>query len=456
MTERFKGFTLVELLVAMAILSITLITVFQLLGSSSKRSVVSASLFSAVNLSTKIRASLGEEMRLNPAFIEMTHEYPEMTDKAEVVDGRSWFFRWGRDRNAPFGIIDSNDGPAITPEDASLYSEFKPFQVSFNIQRLESAAKNKPESHLCETSIKVHWQDKGSQNRDYKIHSKLFSPGRATIPDGLLIDQKELNKLSREALFPEAVGMSLEAAADMNGCDRELARHAGRLSALMRALDTAISSITADISDLVKQRKILLVRPGRKLAETQIMIARKTEDGASLIYNVLAECGDSWDFLSKETDTARLGGIPYTPYTQAIKFYAALGPQIADWVHEAGIAYEWLLQPSIAANLTNRERDNAANKRLESFRLLQKLRPSPSISGEFAAFLRRETELVTGKNPHQMKFLSREEQLRKSPERYSVVFPNLGDILKRITVEILPNGKNSAELIARRSQGGQL
>lgn len=456
MIKHRSGFTLLELMFALAILSISLITIFQLVGSSNRKTSLTAEIFSAIQLTTKVRANLNEEMRLNPAFIEMIHEYPEMTDKEDVVDGRSWYFRWGNDRSAPFGIINSIDGPAFVEEEATLYSEFKPFKVSFGIQRIAPDSKNVPDSHLCETTASIEWKNKLGKVHTYGLSGQAFSPSRGVIPDGLLIDQTALLALISQVLFPECVGLSLGEAADLNGCNRELAFHAGRVAALTTELDKAISSITVDISELVKQRRILLSSPNIKLAAIQIQIARKTEDGASLLYNVLAECGESLKYLTQETDPARLGSLPAAPYVKGLKLYATLGPQIYDWVEQAGLAYEWLLQPGLESLLTGRERENAVYKRLEAYRLLLKLKPAAANSASFAAFIKREADRVEGKNPHLIKFFLREDSLRKTPGRYSDVFPNLKEILRQITVEILPNGRLVPELISRHAQGGQI
>ncbi|HOT29388.1 MAG TPA: prepilin-type N-terminal cleavage/methylation domain-containing protein [Candidatus Ozemobacteraceae bacterium] len=453
MSKYKNGFTLTEVVVSVGILSLVLLTVFRLLGSSNQRLSYSSDLFAAIHLGTKVRADLGEEVRLNPAFLEMLHEYPELTDQGEVVDGGSWYFRWGIDRKPPLGTIDSRDGPTVTPADGALYSELKPFRIKLEAQRQEPPSAGLPESHLCETVIRINWGDKAGKLHDYHLAAQVFSPSAGVIPEGLFIDQDTLLKLIRKNLFPADEGLTLDQAAAANECDRELAYHAGRIAVLMSQLDQAIGTITAEITELGKQRRTLLATPDGRLIPLQMRIAARTEDGASLLYNVLAECRDSWDHVARETDPNRLGKLPVGSYRQGLKTYATLGPQIADWVKEAGDAYEWLLQAGMERFITDREREIAAGKRLEAYRLLLKLRPGAATS--FASFLKREGDRVAGKNPHLMKFFQREELLRQRPERYVEVFPNLKDILQRMTLEILPNGKKVPELIARHPQGGQ-
>lgn len=449
--KNIRAFSLLELVFALLAFSIILITVLQLQSSSRKRLALSANSFAAIHLSAKVMSDLIEEARLNPDFLEMLQTFPDMLSKDKVTDAQSCYFRYGCDRQPPWGRFNLADGGCIDKADGVLYKHMSPFSVQVVANRNIVTNASDPERHLAEVFIETSWQEKDGKLRAYRSHINLCSPQGPVPTEGLLLDEEALESLILALLFPDLSGGSLDKAATENGCDRELAYHIGKICVCADAVTTALGNTTREITKLEKQRQLLLTKPDAQLVRIQLKIARAEESGASLLYNVLNDLLPSFQAID-DVEGNRLAAIPYQAYAKGLKTWESLSGQILAWADRAGNSYEWLLQDGLVLPISFRQRDFARNKVLEVYRLRRALGCAAITT--IASFLAREKERVTGRNPFQEKFFIREEQLMENSDKLRTTFPNLNSIATTIKNRIEPLANSVPELLQKHPQAG--
>lgn len=293
-----RAFSLLEVVIALLVLTTIIMTVIQLQSSSRVQLALSANSFAAIHLSSKVMDDLIEEARLNPTFLEMLQDFPDMLSKDQVIDAQSFYFRCGRDRRMPWGRFDLADGGGIDKADGVLYQLMAPFRIQVEAHRHAVSTTSEPERHLCEVVIETTWEEKGGPSRSYRMPINLCSPQGPVPPEGLPLDENALKELIRELLFPDLPGRTFDQAVSDKGCDRELAYHVGKIGVCADAVLAALGTATREIAELGKKRRLLLAKPDAQLVKIQLEIARTEESGASLLYNVLNDLLPSFQEIS--------------------------------------------------------------------------------------------------------------------------------------------------------------
>ncbi len=436
---------MLEVMIGLLVFSIIGMTVYQLQSSSRHQMLFTANSFAAINLSAKAMADLAEEARINPTFLEMLQDYPDMLSKDPVTDGQSFYFRVGRDRQAPWGVFDVADGGGVASNDGILFQQLAPFQLQVEAHRKASRGGTDPDRHVCEVTIESSWKEKDGQPRLYKLPLEFCSPVGPVPVEGLDIDEISLQNMIRDFLFPALASRTFDQAVTDMGCDRDLAYHVGKIGVFTDTLLAALASATQDVAVLTARTRPLLSHPDARLVSLEFKIAGLQEGGASLMYNVLADLVPSFQVLAARGDAARLQRIPHTPYVTALKRFGTLSGQIFTWVGNAGASYEWLLNDGFSLAMSERKRDFARSKCLEFYRLMRVFQPTrlPTIK----AFLARERARVAGRNPYAEKFLLREERLMGSETMLRKAYSNLNAIAETLSRNVMPLASSVPQLL---------
>jgi len=467
--SRVRGTTLLEIMIAMIILASLGLTFFQLIRSSGQMMALTSNSFAAIHIGSKVMSDLYEESRVNTTLLEIMDEFPDMKGTDKVVEGQSVFFRFMKDRKPPWGIINTAVDGGIEKSDGVLYDQLTPFKVTVFSARIGDKDGTDFKKHLAEAVIRVDWKEKDGQGRAYSVVAQIPSPlGAKATETSALVKENELADKIRETLFPDLTGKSLDQAVSSTGCDKDLVYHIGKIAVVTNALSDAMSEIGTDLKNLEKKRKPLIKTPGDELVEIQIQIARKTESGASLLYNVLVELAESVKEIRESATPDKLQDIPPMPFSKGLKCFKTLSTNIPKWVQDAGKAYEWLLEPGFDLSVSMREKEFIRNKVLECHRLLTALeaipdnnylkliqatpsstQPKPIIElKKFQQFVLSEKAAMTGKNPFLEKFFIREERLSQSPKVLTTAYPNLATIIERLNGVLWSNAGTVTSLIA--------
>ncbi len=447
-----KGFTLLELLLGIFIGAAALTTIYQFMQSSSQSVALSSQHFIALHLSGKVMADLFEESRISNTLTENSITFPDLVSRSPVVDAQSPFFQMVRDSREPWGAIQPGVDMGVTKDFGPTYNLLQPFYLQVSIRRPAPASSRDPERHLAESTIKVDWQEKSGMSRSYTIQFECPSPYGPLPEEKILIDEETLKQRVREEFFPDMPDKSLEQAISASGCDGGMLMKAGKIGVLMADLTASIASLSAEIQVLSKKRREQLQNLGPSFIETQLRISRKTETGASLLYNVLLEAAQEASSIQEQGTAGNLGKIPIVPFGKALKTFRSLSGEIDGWVRCTGEAYRYLLDESFSRVISGKTREIACMKALDAIRLRCSMGKLPVA--KWKEFIDRERERVKERNPFLAKFFLREEMAVSDRKVFVEAFPNLVFTVDRIQEVIGKTASGVPEILSRHPASG--
>ncbi len=442
------GFTLLELLVGVAILSILGLVIFQFIRTSSQRMTMTKNSFGAIHAGAKVMSDLLEEARVNGTLFEVVTQTDQMRDVAPMVEARSFYFRNLWDLVPPRGFLDEGVDGGIGPTDLPAFDEFNPFSVEVIPRRIDEPTQAPHRKHLAEIGVRILWTERVGPARVYQLFSHLPSPvGEKPFGNSGLLPDEKLDSRIREWLFPDMPGMTFDQAVSQKACHRELAWQVGKLNWATHAITEALDSISSEIRVLEGMRKPWLTPPDPELVKFQLAIARRRETGASLVFTALNELRPTFEEVRRMADGDTLKKIPKRAFELALWGFRGRMGSIARWVEASRKDYEFLLQPSCLQFLSARECDFVRQKALEAHRLLVSI--GEEAPGLMKQFLDRELQEARGKNPFRMRFLEREERHFTGAEVDTTSFKNLFQIRRIITEDFRRLSDEVPELVKR-------
>ncbi len=442
------AFTLVEILIGLMVFA-TLVGGFtMLLSGSGKAMQMSANSFSAIHLGEKVMIDLLVEAQMNASILDLSEEFPEMLSHDQVIEAQSSYFRFVKDKKAPWRKIQPSIDGGIASDDGCIFTQLKPFHVQVAATRVAPPGGGNWEQDVCMSEIVLNWSEKDGQKRYYQLPTQVPSPtGPRPIDTMILIDENLLQAKIRKLLFPDLEGKTFEEAVGARNANRDLAFNAGKVAVLGQSLIASLSEITREITDLDRKRKELGNKASPELAAVQLRIARRTEVGASLLFNVLLS------MLPSITEVDRLGaegawnGLDPTPIAHGLQVFRAKAAEVIPWVQRAGEAFGWLLHPGFEISLSAREKDLARGKSLEVHRLLVSLKAAPVEA--YQKFVSSQKEAIEGRNPFLERLYLREESFSRNPALLMERFPTLMVNAQTIRDGILPAATQAMEIMRR-------
>lgn len=442
-----KGFTLLELLIALVILLVIAGVFFTLLRSSTQTITLTSNSFAAITIGSKVITDLNEESNVEGTLIETTQEFPELKTQDSVIEAQSIYYRYLKDSKPPWGTIDPAIEKGLNQEFGTAFDQLKPFKLQVSFNRLADENSSTPQKHIAEAVIRIDWAEKDGQKRCYTIKTDLLSPVGAMPSEKIAMKKDVLEQKIRETFFPDLAGKSLDQAITETGCDRDMLLEIGKVGVYTSELLAGLATITSDINDLVKLRKPLIKDPSYKLAEIQMEIARKTECGASLIYKILLEASESLQKVKDSATSSNIGSIPQAPYVSGLKTFEIVSGEIIKWIKNTQQEYEYLLQEGFSPYLLGREKIYIKSKTLDAKRLLVALGKIPL--DKWKTLVQQEKEKVSGRNPfYERLFLHEEKIAAQNIETIKTSYPNLTKVVDDLDNKIWKLAKEVPGLIA--------
>lgn len=441
-----SGFSLLEVLIGICIGVGTILTIYQVVRSSNQTMTLSSQHFIALHLSSKLMADIFEESRLNGTLIENFDEFPDMSTRDQVVDAQSAFFHHIRDSKAPWGVMEPGADYGISSDMGEAYAIHKPFFVKASVSRWGAPTSPGPEKHIAVSTIKVDWGEAAGRSRSYSLEFHCPSTSGALPEEKYQCDDETLKTRILEEFFPGSTGMSFDQVVSANGCDREMLIKSGKIGVLMSDLTASLASLSNEIRILETARVPLLKTPGPALIQTQILIARKIESGASLLFNVLLEGAREAGDIRDRGTSGSLAHIPYAPFEKGLRTLHTLSGEIMQWVEKSGDAFAFVLNDAFAGIISPKQREFAMLKTLEALRLRVALGSASSAS--FRSFLEKESARVRGKNHFLERLFLREDMALKSLKIQGEAFPNLVAIVDKYRNVLLKTASAVSQTIA--------
>lgn len=430
------GFTLVEILVA-AFISLTILGVIsKLIGSGAKMMGATTNSFHAVHLASKVFNDTMEEIRIHGSLLPAIEDFPELSTKDQVTDGISVYFRYIRDRESPWGIIDLAAEGGIRPVDGSLYQQLKPFYAEMKASALAAPSSLDWKKHIANGTITISWTEKDGFQRQYKIESNFFNPVGAPPTEGLDIDESTMPAKMLDSLFPGST-QSLDQEISAGGIDRDLALAVARVGVLTNICLVTLASIASRINELEKKSSLLQPNQNARLVKYQRSIAKYADMAASTVYQVLTECALMMKTVKERGTAERIRALPASPFMSSMSSYKTISEELPNWLGRAKAVYQWMLQDGLLLYLSQRERELALFKTLDSLRLQVALGLAPKE--ELVQFISNEQKKAQGRNPFLEKLFFREANLAENQSETRKRFPGLDIICTRLQVELPEN-----------------
>ncbi len=444
------GFSLLELLLALFIISFAVLGFYQLLRSSSSRAQMSGNTLTANRVGMKVVNDLQEDIRLNGDLLSVMDFHDELKTKNAVIDGNSPFFRHFHDSQAPWGTMDpAQDGKIGTP-DGDLYPQLKPFEVEVAAERRKSASGNDPGKHLAEVVARVGWKEKDGQSREYALDALLPSPVGPKIMERLtMVDENTLEAEIVKAFFPDKAGGSLAVAAQSKGADPALVKALGRCHVATTNLLATVASAAAEINTLRNTRSTLTSKkPSVELVNLQGRIAASCEGVAALMFVVLQELVPTMREIEKSFKREKLGSLSYDTAVKGLAGFEAVTKAILPWVVQSRREYEWLMGEALLPVRSARRNEQVNIKALEGWRLSTALDGTNRVP--YRAFVQSLIQRYQGRSPAWERLLARERKLADDPALLQQTFGNLNRIVKTYTGDLLPLAEVSGKIVLRK------
>lgn len=441
------GFTLLEMLIAGSIGLALLGVIIQVIQGTRQSMSASANSFQAIHLSGKIISDLAEDARVEADFLGAYQRFSEMGTKDGVVDGTSLYFRYFKDRVAPYGTIDLPREGGIRKADGVTYEQLKIFQAQVLAKPQAPPASADWHRHIAESEIRLTWQEKDGRAVTYSIPILVSSPSGPRPLEGLEVNEARLQEAMVAFLFPGSPGITFEKACQDHGCDLELARAVARLGVFSESGLAGLASLGAEIGDLTQRAQPRLAAPDLTLVELQRTTARRADSGASLVYQVLVALLDDLAVIRRRADASLLGPIPSTAWRKALDSYARLAANLHPWLERARISYEWLLQDSLQLLVSHHDREFALFKTLDALRLQLALGKIDQVT--MRAFIERGLSRNTGRNPYLERLFLREKETSLDAVSLRRQFPTVDQICQKMADPVQPFLRDIPTLVAR-------
>lgn len=446
------GFSLLEVLIGICIGVGTLVTIYQFIRSSNQTVTLTSQHFVALHLSSKMMADIFEESRLNGTLIECFDEFPDLSTRDQVVDAQSVFFRHVKDSVEPWGVMEPGMDYGISPNMRETYATLKHFYVKASVSRMGSPSSPGSEKHIALSTIKVDWGETPGHTRSYALEFHCSSNSGALPEEKVQYDDEVLKTRILGEFFPDSKGMTFDQVVTANGCDREMLIKSGKIGVLVSDLKCSLASLSNEIRALETARLPMLKTPGPVFVQTQIMIGRKIETGASLLFHVLLEGSREACEIRDYGNSENLANIPYEPFERSLRSLRTLSGEIPQWLEKTGDTFAFLLNEACAGIISQKQREFAMLKTFEALRLRVALGDIASAS--LQNFVQRESAQIQGKSHFLERLFLREEIALKSPKVLGEAFPNLVAIVDKYRNVILTTASTVSQIVALHPKHG--
>ena len=195
MAKKCHGFSLIETMIAVLVLSMVALMLYQGIQSARSEITFGADHLSALLLSQKVLEDCIQEMDVNPNGLATLGLDTPNPSPVALVDGASPFFSNLEDRAAPWHKIQGGPGETLDQNFGPLYTQVKDFKIQANSTRQTT------DQNMSLVNIELSWKAKtgtGNMPMSCFVYSPVL-PKQTSI--GLVVDDSVLEKVICRRLF---------------------------------------------------------------------------------------------------------------------------------------------------------------------------------------------------------------------------------------------------------------
>lgn len=334
MTKRPAGFSIVEVMVAFAILVLAVVPILTLYSTTARQTRQTGDYTLAIMLQERV----AEDMRIasweNPHAVNDPRMLGDGT-RAPIVNGQSIYFRGLEDTAAPFGQIDDDKDRSIDASFPDLYNQVKTYEFGVSSARRPLAT----QGEVLDVELDMQWKDGGDTTRAMPLRTvvpiiqpRITTP--ITVRDRTLADQN----IHQVLFMDRPKSETLAQAAAATGADLEVVRALGDVMLVMGSLAITREEFNVTKQSLTDAVTAATDQIGRFRA--RVTLARYLEARAAAYVQAVVYLGDRVIKLAGSTDE-RLGNPTPDPiiYKDEMVMTAWLPRRMADSISETATAY---------------------------------------------------------------------------------------------------------------------
>lgn len=437
--KKKRGFSLVEIIIGIAIVAGLATIYFVFVSSASKELKFSGDHLNSVVVSQKITEDLIEEIALNPYGLETLGLDSSSAATQEIVEGKSVFFSLIEDKKEPFGIIEKTTDGGISPAMQPLYDTSKRFRFSASGKRLADSGDHE-DRNLVEADILIQWQTQTGKG-EFDTAINLFSPvTKKQVGLGVL-----LNEAAIDARIPAEVfnrpGKTIGELASEIGENAEAILALGRISLISR--DFATSDAFRNFKDKIRG---LRLQAGGIPAIDRGKRYRLARDQARAWYGMARDCFQIVSYLEPQFKilqtegkfTSLTSGTGFNPlsFQQDLFYFRIIYEYFSGCMEHARYHYNQLLEEDLVDYKGAKIQLQVIRRLIDIYRIVAILPTRPGGMMEYKEFLARLKKFANGRNPFLYRLATFERLLLDSPSEWKKRYANLEGISQMISVRI--------------------
>lgn len=425
--KNFKhAFTLVEILVGVAIIAGIATFYVTFMSGASKESKFTADHFNAIVLSQKVVEDLIEETNINPHGFSTLGIDKNKANFHEVTNGSSVFFSHIEDSAPPWGKIEPGKDGMINEQMQPLFENVNKFKFAIDAQRLAEKGDHE-DRNLIQSTVNFNWKATTGKG-NLSTQGIFFAPITAKKVDlSNVVDETGIDSRIPAEVFGSAKTLP------------ELAAAIGENVETLQALGR-ISLISRDFihSDLFKKFKIKISDLDSQLSSTSSSdLARQYElrsELAETLYELAKKCFHIVAYLQKHFEQLMLNGkfkdsmgTGFNPITfqQDMFYYRLIYEYFSGYLVQARYYYYSLMQSNLAEYKGSRVQQQVIQKLLDIYRVVAILPSRSTGLQEHKKFVARLKDWSEGRNPYLFRMLSYEQLLVDNRSKWMEQYPNL-------------------------------
>lgn len=441
MYNQNKGFTLLEIMVGVFILSSMALMFFWVVKSSSKESTFSGNHFSAIMIGQKVAEDIMEEYALNPYADESLGINTSLAKQTTVIDGDSVFFMAIEDSCPPWGQIESAKDGGINKLQEPLYSQMKGFLLGSSVISDSPEGFYEERNNLQKVKLNINWKNAIDKGKTEKIFF-VFAPREAkkvadptTSFDYAALGIEEAIK----SLLPEGTDFSKPLSEILSSLDAnekmifDLA--ATNILCENFVKSNLVKKITREIREC--ERKLGFVTDRKTEFELKLQIAKNWYQVARLSFNVVAAIAKNMAPVAEdERSEDTFKSINPFKLRLSLMNIKITYRYFLDAMIAARYYYQKLLTPEMVAIAGQKRQQDIIVRLFDIYRILSFAPGHSKGKLEYAGFILRVKEMSAWKNQHLYRFADQEKKFSEDFSTLIEKFPNLKPVHQILTEQM--------------------
>lgn len=285
-----RGLSFVEIMVAVAILSVVSMAVISAMSGSAREVKTTSEYSLSMFLSQKIVEDLIQSSNENLHFEESLADIGTAT--VDIANSVSPFFAAIEDSKAPYGKLEPGQDLGVEAADQTLFRLYRDFHLTLNTteETLPPAVPGGPAAKVRSATMNFLWPGLKGVDRDYEFPIKLAKPQARVEPTPLIAqDLPGFETEVRKAIYTNETG-TLDAAVAAAGATKAVVMDIGAVMTLNEFAESKVTAMEPTITAL--ETSLAATPDPQAQAEIRIQLGGLYERATAVRWYVLCYLKD--------------------------------------------------------------------------------------------------------------------------------------------------------------------